>query len=175
MSCGLRKDLWWPRLFSLNEKSIRLKEMQDTCKFLRTIHRDLLLCDSLLCHRVYWNWEWQQRFFVAAIKKPITAVWKYLQCKLKPILDSLYVRHICDVVWILENLASTNHPARKRLLLWHFCKVYNNNTGSGWGGNLLTVAGNLADVSVGVGNNIFWEGVGEVGWWRGMFCHIVDL
>jgi hypothetical protein len=28
------------------------------------------------------------------------------------------------------------------------------------GANLLTVAKNLADVSVRVGNNIFWEGVG---------------
>jgi len=33
----------------------------------------------------------------------------------------------------------------------------------GGGADLLTVAGNLADVSVRVGNNIFWEGVGEVG------------
>ena len=36
--------------------------------------------------------------FCHCCKEPITAVWKYLQCKLKPILDSLYVRHICDIV-----------------------------------------------------------------------------
>jgi len=154
------------------------KRLQDTSNFFFCgQYTEICCCTFRYCVIVFSeNWEWQQHVIVAAVKKPNTAVWKYLQCKLKP--HSRFFVSSGIFVILFEYLKIWHQLIIQREKGW-ICDTFVKHTIiTRWvagEGDLLTVAGNLADVSVRVGNNIFWEGLGEVGCWRGMFCHIVDL